>query len=72
MGDARQSAFEILLKIHRKNAYSNLALDAALKDEKTDRAESALISALVYTTLERLITIDYELSLYLKQPIKKL
>ncbi|MCR5484003.1 MAG: 16S rRNA (cytosine(967)-C(5))-methyltransferase RsmB, partial [Clostridiales bacterium] len=46
--------------------------DAALKDEKTDRAESALISALVYTTLERLITIDYELSLYLKQPIKKL
>ena len=68
----RQNALEILLKMERNNAYSNLALDAKLNESKESNADSAFLTALVYGTLERLITIDYNLSLYLKQPLKKL
>lgn len=71
MKDARQTAFEILLKIQLENAYSNLALDAALADCDLEGRDIALVSALVYGTLERLITIDYNLSLYLKKPVNK-
>lgn len=68
----RQNAMEILLNMQRNCAYSNLALDAKLNSSKTAGADSAFLTALVYGTLERLITIDYNLSLYLKQPLKKL
>jgi len=69
---ARQLAFSVLLKIHTKNAYSNLALDAALSAGSFDERERALAASLVYSCLERLLTLDYNLALYLRQPIKKL
>ena len=69
---ARKAAFDTLLRITRDGAYSNLALSAALDGESLTATDSAFASALVYTTLERQITIDYHLSLYLRQPIKKL
>lgn len=72
MKTARQAAFEILMKIHRDKAYSNLALDALLNDEKLTGRESALTCALVYGVLERMLTLDYNLGKYLSQPIKKL
>lgn len=73
MKSARQTAFEILLRIHRDGAYSNLAVDGALSSEKSlDQRDAAFVSALVYGTLDRIISIDYNLSLYLTQPIKKL
>lgn len=70
--NARQSAFEILFKVERSGAYSNLALDAHLSAADSEHSESALLTALVYGVLERLITLDYNISLYLRQPIKKL
>lgn len=69
---ARQSAFEILYKVERSGAYSNLALDAQLSSKDGADGESALLTALVYGVLERLITLDYNISLYLRQPLKKL
>ena len=70
---ARQSAFEILYKVERSGAYSNLALDAELSSQqRTADGDSALLTALVYGVLERLITLDYNISLYLRQPLKKL
>ena len=68
----RQSAFDILFKVERSGAYSNLALDSELENNSESSQDSAFLTALVYGTLERLITIDYNLSLYLKQPLKKL
>ncbi len=68
----RQIAFEILDKINRSNAYSNLTLDYYLNNENLNNTDKAFVSFLVYGVIERLITIDYQLSLYLKQPIKKL
>ena len=72
MKSARQTAFEILNKIQRDNSYSNLALDHALDNADTDNKDKKFVSALVYGVTERRITLDYNLSLYLSQPIKKL
>ena len=72
MKSARQTAFEILNKIQRDNSYSNLALDHALDKADTDNKEKKFVSALVYGVTERRITLDYNFSLYLSQPIKKL
>ncbi len=68
----RQSAFDILFKVERSGAYSNLALDFELENYSETGQDAAFLTALVYGTLERLIIIDYNLSLYLKQPLKKL
>ena len=63
-GDSRPNA--------ARCAYSNLTLDAALRRNELPARDAALVSALVYGVEERLYTIDYQLSLYLKQPLKKL
>lgn len=69
----RQLAFKILNKIERDKAYSNLTLDAALRDGVGDSpASSSFVTALVYGVTERKITLDYVLSGFLKQPLKKL
>lgn len=72
MDKARKSAFDTLLRIHRDAAYSNLALDAQLKNGALEAKDAAFAGALVYTVTERLLTLDYNLSLYLKDPLKKL
>lgn len=69
---ARQIALNVLLKIFKNNAYSNLALDAALKKTRLDVREKAFASALVYGTCERLVTLDYTLEKYLSKPLGKL
>ncbi len=73
MKSARQIAFEALIKIHRDGAYSNLIVDSLLKENRDlDERDRAFVSNLVYGTLDRLILIDYNLGLYLNQPVKKL
>ena len=69
---ARQIAFEILLKIERDKAYSNLAIDSAVKAFCPDSTDCAFISRLVYGVTERKITLDYIISGCLSQPISKL
>lgn len=69
---ARQTAFEILNKIQRDSSYSNLALDAVLEKTQAEANDKRLISAIVYGVIERKITLDYNIELYLSQPIKKL
>ena len=69
---ARQIAFEILLKIEKDKAYSNLAIDSAVKAYRRDSTDCAFISRLVYGVIERKITLDYIISKHLSQPLKKL
>lgn len=69
---ARQDAYLILLKIEKDKAYSNLALDSAVRASAHDSAERAFISRLVYGVTERKITLDYAFSRYLKKPASKL
>lgn len=72
MKSSRALAFEILLKVHKDKAYSNLALDASLDTADISAVEKAFVSALVYGVTERTITLDYQLKKYLSQPLKKL
>ncbi len=67
----RQTAFRVLHRIEHDRAYSNLALDAELK-QSGGGGSAAFVTALVYGVTERKITLDYILSDFLKQPIKKL
>lgn len=73
MKNPRQAAFEALLKVHRDGAYSNLAVDSILKENQGyDERDRAFICNIVYGTLDRLMLIDYNLGLYLNQPVRKL
>lgn len=69
---ARQIAFEILLKIEKDKAYSNLAIDSAVKAYRRDSTDCAFISHIVYGVIERKITLDYIISKHLNQPLKKI
>ena len=68
---ARQIAYEILLKIEVSEAYSNLAIDSAVKMYNPDSTDCAFISRLVYGVTERKLTLDYTISQYISKPIKK-
>lgn len=72
MKSARQIAFDILIKMHRSEAYSNIELDSALKSSGLDKRDSALVSNLVYGVSERLITLDYNIERHLTGKLKKL
>jgi 16S rRNA (cytosine967-C5)-methyltransferase len=72
MADAREVALNVLLRVEYDGAYSNLVLDKALRSSRLDGRDSALAAALVYGVLECRITLDYILSGYVKQPLKKL
>lgn len=72
MINARQIAFEALLKTFKEDAYSNLTLDRFLTKTSIDTRDKSFVSALFYGTIERKITIDYQLSKYLSKPLKKL
>ena len=72
MRSAREAAVKVLMKICRAQAYSNLALDAMQEQLSLSAAATAFLTALVYTAVERLYTIDYNLSKRLQQPLSKL
>ncbi len=67
MKSARLIAFEVLHKIFYDKAYSNIALDHALKSVDNDKA---FVSALVYGVVERKITLDYFIHKYINSKPK--
>ena len=60
------------MKTIRDSAYSNLTLDAVLSKSDLDTRDRSFVSNLFYGVIERQLTIDYQLSLYLSKPLKKL
>ncbi|MBR5773745.1 MAG: 16S rRNA (cytosine(967)-C(5))-methyltransferase RsmB [Clostridia bacterium] len=72
MKTPRQTAFEILMRVEKDKAFSNKALDNALKKLEYSRQDSVFISALVYGVLERRITLDYQIARFLTRSIKRL
>ena len=72
MPTARQIAFNALSKIQKDNSYSNIALDSFLSKSEHDTRDKSFVSALFYGVIERQITLDYNISLYLSKPLKKL
>ncbi len=68
MKKSRLIAFEILYDVLKNDAYSNLALDKALKNNNL--SDKAFISSLVYGVIERKITLDYLIGNYLERKAK--
>lgn len=56
---ARRAALDVLTRMEREDSYSNLLLDAALRDSRLPRRDADLATALVYGVLERRLTLDY-------------
>ena len=72
MANTRKIAFQLLLKIEQDKAYSNLALNYAIREHRLGGVDSAFLSALVYGVLERAITLDYIIRQYSKIPLRKI
>ncbi len=72
MTDARNTAFSVLFSIEKNSSYSNLLLSDASLKSGLSVTERRFAHRIVKTVLERKLTVDYNLSLYLKQPLKKL
>ncbi len=72
MYNARKIVFDALMKIERDSAFSNLTLDSFLNKYEMNARDKGFVSALFYGTIERRITLDYNLSLYLEKPLNKL
>lgn len=70
--NARKAAFEALNRIEKDGAFTNLLLEKILRQKDLSSTDRAFVSALVLGVTERKITLDYELSLYLSKPLKKL
>lgn len=72
MANPRSIALNVLLKIEQDDAYSNLALNNAIRENKLNHLDSSFVSALVYGVLEHQITLDYIIRQYSKIPIRKI
>lgn len=72
MSNPRNIALNVLLKIEQDNAYSNIALNNAIRENKLNGLDSSFVSALVYGVLERQITLDYIIRQYSKIPLRKI
>lgn len=72
MSNPRNIAFNILMKIEQDKAYSNIAINNAIKENKLSGLDSSFLSALVHGVLERKITLDYIIKQYSKIPLRKI
>lgn len=70
MDKNRRIAYQTLLDIEEKGAYSNLALNARIENQQADAP--AFIRELVYGVLENKIYLDYVMSRYLKNKPEQL
>ncbi len=72
MANPRRLAVNTLVKIEKEGKFSNLAVKEALAETELTAVDRAFATALIYGVLDRKITLDFILSKFLKDPIKKL
>lgn len=72
MKNSREVAFDVLYKVLYEDAYSNLALDSAIKENNLSKLDSSFTTALVYGVLERLLTLDYIIRKLSSVPFRKI
>jgi len=65
--NAREKAIDILVILEQKKGYSNLVLQEQLQNCNLDSRDRALVTELVYGTIQRLNTIDYIVNFFLKK-----
>ena len=69
---ARQAAHTSLVSCLANDKFVNLEVSAILKRTNLQGADRGLYTALVYTTIERLLTIDYIISKLSSRPVDEM
>ncbi|MEO3947534.1 16S rRNA (cytosine(967)-C(5))-methyltransferase RsmB [Gorillibacterium sp. CAU 1737] len=69
---AREAALDILTRVEKDRSYSNLLLGSTLEKLSLSRADAGLVTELVYGTIQRKNTLDYELQRFVKGGLVKL
>lgn len=72
MGQDTAVCVRLLNQTFAKQSYSNIALDAALRDSSLTPAEKRRCAALYYGVIERKLTLDHVIATYSKKPLAKL
>ncbi|MGD9677860.1 MAG: 16S rRNA (cytosine(967)-C(5))-methyltransferase RsmB [Vulcanibacillus sp.] len=69
---SRELALEVLTKVDKEKAYSNIQLNQSLQNANLSRLDINLATEIIYGTIQRLNTIDWVIQKYLKNDIKEL
>ena len=72
MSNVRETALAILNKCDLAGQFSNLALDTAIKRGDFSPADRGLLTALVYGTLERKLTLDHWIASLASRPLEQI
>lgn len=72
MADLNKLTHYALSRIYKSDSYSNLILNAIIKDNDLSKKESAFLSRMVYGVLEKGITLDYIISQNSNTPLDKM
>ncbi|PWW06214.1 16S rRNA (cytosine967-C5)-methyltransferase [Paenibacillus cellulosilyticus] len=69
---AREVALDVLIKVEREQAFSNLVLNTALQHAELSRPDAGLATELVYGTIQRKLSLDYALAELASKGLAKL
>lgn len=69
--NVRNLAFETLLKIEYQGAFSNISINRVMNQGLLNEKDARLFAEIVYGTVQRKNTLDYYISYFLTQKIKK-
>ena len=72
MADVRMTAYQVLYRVLNEDAYSAIAVNHAVREEKLAGVDVSFLSALVYGVLERKLTLEYIIRQYASIRIKKI
>ena len=72
MADVRYIAYKVIYRVLYEDAYSAIAVNNAVRDEKLSGVDVSFMSALVYGVLERKLTLEYIIRRYSSIRIKKI
>ncbi len=70
--NARELAMRVIYDVEFEGAYSNMALKKALNNADISGSDKALVTNLVYGTVDKKITLDYVISKFSKIKLKKI
>ena len=72
MANVRMTAYQVLYRVLYEDAYSAIAINHAIHEEKLGGVDASFLSALVYGVLERKLTLEYIIRQYSSIRIKKI
>lgn len=72
MANARKVAVKALTAVSNNKAYSNIILNKVFDNNPMNHTEKAFATALFYGVLDRKLSIDYILSIFVKKGLKKI